>query len=101
MMLPLRLSFPSMHSTIILSFPLGTEPAFTLPGVDPRAAVIPIPRLVIDLLAAAADIALDRAAIRASVGGRVGTALTPTLLSPFIGHLEGVNVHRGIPRPPF
>jgi hypothetical protein len=78
-----------MLPTIALSFPHGAEPAFTFPGVDPRAAVIPIPRLVIDLPAAAADIALDRAAIRASVGGRVGTAFTATLLSPFSGRLEG------------
>jgi hypothetical protein len=54
------------------------------------APVIPITRLVIDLPAATADIALDRATIRgASVGGRVGTALTMTLLTPFSRHLEG------------
>jgi hypothetical protein len=63
-MLLLSLSIPSMLPTIVLSFPLGAEPAFTLPGVDPRAAVIPILRLVIDLPAATADIALDRATIR-------------------------------------
>ena len=63
MMLPLRPSFPSMLPTIVLSFPLGAEPAFTLPGVDLRAAVIPITRLVIDLLSVAADVALDLATI--------------------------------------
>jgi hypothetical protein len=70
MMLPLWSSFPSMLPTIVLSFPLGAEPAFTLPGVDPRAPVIPIIRLMIDLLSAMADVALDRATIRALVGGR-------------------------------
>jgi hypothetical protein len=49
MVLPFRLSFPSMLPTIVLSFPLGAEPAFTLPGVDPSAAVIPITYPVVDL----------------------------------------------------
>ena len=100
-MLPLRLSFSSMHPTIVLSFPHGAEPAFTLPGVDPRAAVIPITRLVIDLLATATDVALDRATISTVVGRRrcVGTALTPTLLSPFIGHLEGAGPDPSLGRP--
>jgi hypothetical protein len=42
MVLPFRLSFPSILPTIVLSFPLGAEPAVTHPGIDPSAAVIPI-----------------------------------------------------------
>jgi hypothetical protein len=68
MMLPLWSSFPSMLPTIVLSFPLGAEAAFTLPGVDPRSAVIPITRLMIDFLSVTTDVALDRATIRTLVG---------------------------------
>jgi hypothetical protein len=80
-----------MLPTIVQSFSLGAEPAFTLPGVDSRTGVLPITRLMVDLLTATADAVFDRATIRALVGrrGRVGTALTTTFLSPFSGHLEG------------
>jgi hypothetical protein len=101
MMLLIRLSFPSMFPTIVLSFPFGTEPAFTPPGVDPRAPVIPITQLVIDLLSAAADVALDLTTISTLVGrrGGVGTALTTTLLSPFSRHLEGARPDPSFGRP--
>jgi hypothetical protein len=52
-----------MPPTIVVSFPFGAESAFTLLGVNLRAAVIPITRLVIDFQAVTGDVALDQATI--------------------------------------